>query len=243
MTASSAWGDDQEKFGAHRARLNLDRSPQGWTASVEDRSPWLQVNLKDPFIITRIATQGYGGNVDQWVEKYRMSWKTEEGVWRNYSVPHRVSSSAVNWKTKVITFFILKQYITLVSNIFIHIRWYQEVTSNAIVYSKRGMSKQTCCPAEGKKRELTSTSSIITQKICESEVWKCVQFIKCVCTLCLQIFHGNKDKTSVVSHSLGNPIKSSAVRFWPLTKHNFVSMRTELYGCLAGEWPRRRYSL
>ena len=122
MTASSAWGDDQEKFGAHRARLNLDRSPQGWTASVEDRSPWLQVNLRDPFIITRIATQGYGGNIDQWVEKYRMSWKTEEGVWRNYSVPHRVSSGAVNWKTKVIIFFILKQYTTLVSNIFIHIR-------------------------------------------------------------------------------------------------------------------------
>ena len=51
----------------------------------------------------------------------------------------------------------------------------------------------------------------------------------------MQIFHGNKDRTSVVSHNLGNTIKSSNVRFWPLNKHNFISMRTELYGCLAGK--------
>lgn len=147
LTASSAWNDDKEKFGAHRARLNLARWPQGWTANVEDRSPWLEVELNEPFIVTRVATQGYGGTIDQWVEKYRISWKNEEGIWRNYSVPHRVSSSAVHWKTK--------------------------------------------------------------------------------------IFHGNKDKASVVPHTLGNAIRSSTVRFWPLIKHNFVSMRMELYGCLA----------
>lgn len=102
LTASSAWEGDHDKFGAQRGRLNLNRWPQGWTASVEDLSPWFQVNLKHPFIITRLATQGYGGPLDQWVEKYRMSWKNEEGDWRNYSVPHRVKSSAVHWKTKVI---------------------------------------------------------------------------------------------------------------------------------------------
>lgn len=106
MTASSAWSDNEEKFGAQRARLNLDRWPQGWTAHVEDRFPWLQVNLNDPFIVTRIATQGYGGTIDQWVKKYRMSWKNEQGDWRNYSVPHRVSSSAIHWKTKVIISYI-----------------------------------------------------------------------------------------------------------------------------------------
>ena len=102
LTASSAWEDDHDKFGAQRGRLNLNRWPQGWTASVEDRSPWFQVNLKHPFIITRVATQGYGGSVDQWVEKYRVSWKSEEEVWRNYSVPRHVKTSAVLWKNKVI---------------------------------------------------------------------------------------------------------------------------------------------
>ena len=102
LTASSAWEDDHDKFGAQRGRLNLNRWPQGWTASVEDRSPWFQVNLKHPFIITRVATQGYGGSVDQWVEKYRVSWKSEEEVWRNYSVPRQVKTSAVLWKNKVI---------------------------------------------------------------------------------------------------------------------------------------------
>ena len=105
LTASSAWRDDKEQFGAHRARLNLNRWPQGWTASVEDTSPWLQVNLKDPFIITRVATQGYGGTIDQWVERYRMSWENDEGIWRNYSIPRRVSNSAVHWKTKVIILY------------------------------------------------------------------------------------------------------------------------------------------
>ena len=102
LTASSAWEDDHDKFGAQRGRLNLNRWPQGWTASVEDRSPWFQVNLKHPFIITRMATQGYGGSVDQWVEKYRVSWKSEEEDWRNYSVPRQVKTSAVLWKNKVI---------------------------------------------------------------------------------------------------------------------------------------------
>lgn len=113
LTASSVWSDDKEKFGAHRARLNLARWPQGWTASVEDRAPWLQVNLIDPFIVTGIATQGYGGTIDQWVKKYRMSWKSEDGMWHNYSIPHRVSSSTVHWKTKVITFYFFREYIFL----------------------------------------------------------------------------------------------------------------------------------
>lgn len=65
---------------------------------------------------------------------------------------------------------------------------------------------------------------------------KIVKFSHTAFYLVLQIFHGNKDRMSVVSHTLGNTIKSSAVRFWPLIKHNFVSMRAELYGCLAGNW-------
>ncbi|KAK2562119.1 Neuropilin-1 [Acropora cervicornis] len=152
LAASSAWSNDPKKFGAQRARLNLNRWPSGWTANAKDLSPWLQVNLNDPFIVTRVATQGYGGASDQWVESYRMSWKNGEGIWRNYSIPHRrLSTSKVQWKTK--------------------------------------------------------------------------------------IFHGNKDRTSVVSHTLGKAIKSSTIRIWPLRKHNFVSLRAELYGCLAEPSP------
>lgn len=105
LAASSAWSNDPKKFGAQRARLNLNRWPSGWTANAKDLSPWLQVNLNDPFIVTRVATQGYGGASDQWVESYRMSWKNGEGMWRNYSIPHRrLSTSKVQWKTKVINF-------------------------------------------------------------------------------------------------------------------------------------------
>lgn len=101
LKASSAWSEDQGKFGAQRARLNLTEWPQGWTANVEDKAPWLEVDLRDDIVITQVATQGHGGTVDQWVKSYWMSWENDEGQWLNYSVPHRHRNSAVNWKTKV----------------------------------------------------------------------------------------------------------------------------------------------
>lgn len=147
LTASSVRRDDQQKSGSDSTGPSLSQLPHGWTADAEDLSPWLQVNLKDYFIVTGVATKGYGGKVEQWVETYRLSWKNGEGIWRNYSIPHRVTTSEVQWNTK--------------------------------------------------------------------------------------IFHGNKDGPSLVSHTLGNAIRSSVIRIWPLTKHNLVSMRAELYGCLA----------
>ena len=51
-------------------------------------------------------------------------------------------------------------------------------------------------------------------------------------TLVLQVFLGNSDSGTVVTHVLIPPIKARYVRLLPVEWHNYISLRTELYGCL-----------
>ena len=53
--------------------------------------------------------------------------------------------------------------------------------------------------------------------------------------LCLisQVFNGNQDSQSVVSHKLRQAITARYIRFKPLARHGYrLGMRTEIYGCL-----------
>ena len=90
-------------FGGHRARLNRSEWPQGWTANPADREPWLQLKLNESFIVSKVATQGYGGSVDQWMKKYTLMWQIDSSVddWLVYKVPERNVNSQVHWKLKV----------------------------------------------------------------------------------------------------------------------------------------------
>lgn len=74
LTASSVWMGIST-FGPQRARLNSNKWPQGWSASIKDQNPWLKVNLGSNHVITAIATQGYGNAIfNEWVESYYISW-------------------------------------------------------------------------------------------------------------------------------------------------------------------------
>lgn len=99
LKASSAWNHEHIRYGAHRARLNITSWPQGWTANKDDNSPWLQVNLQDDFIITQVATQGFGGSLRQWVKSYKLTFIDDKRVWRDYYVPRTVGES--DWRIKV----------------------------------------------------------------------------------------------------------------------------------------------
>ena len=48
----------------------------------------------------------------------------------------------------------------------------------------------------------------------------------------LQVFLGNSDSGTVVTHVLIPPIKARYVRLIPVEWHNYISLRMELYGCL-----------
>lgn len=46
-----------------------------------------------------------------------------------------------------------------------------------------------------------------------------------------QVFQGNTDKDTVVSHVFPQHISARYIRIWPETWINRVAMRIELYGC------------
>ena len=50
----------------------------------------------------------------------------------------------------------------------------------------------------------------------------------------MQVFDGNTDKDTVISHELNPPIEAAFIRFRPVTWHSWISMRVELYGCTQG---------
>lgn len=74
LSASSVWMG-VNTFGPKQARLNNQKWPQGWSADLRDENPWLKVSLDADYVITGIATQGYGNPVfNEWVEKYSLVW-------------------------------------------------------------------------------------------------------------------------------------------------------------------------
>ena len=49
-----------------------------------------------------------------------------------------------------------------------------------------------------------------------------------------QVFKGNSDRHTVVSHVLSPPITARFIRFHPKTWHGHISMRVEILGCYKG---------
>ena len=83
VASTSSFGNDQEMFGAHRARL---RSPSGYRAdpSAVKKVSFHAITVKLPkaMIVTGIATQGLAG---EWVTRYRLMASQNE----NDYVPFR----------------------------------------------------------------------------------------------------------------------------------------------------------
>ena len=50
-----------------------------------------------------------------------------------------------------------------------------------------------------------------------------------------QIFAGNLDRHTVVSHDLKNPIIAKVIRINPITWHSYICLRAEFYGCREGK--------
>ncbi|XP_066293420.1 uncharacterized protein [Branchiostoma lanceolatum] len=74
--------------GPHRARLN---SPYGWTASVDDRQPYIQVDLGETKMVTGVVTQGKPGE-DQWVRSYTIQYQGKD-----VGSISRLGTTSVKW--------------------------------------------------------------------------------------------------------------------------------------------------
>lgn len=62
------------------------------------------MNLQEDFIVTQVATQGFGGALRQWVKSYKLAFMDDKRNWRDYYVPRTVGES--EWRIKVILFVI-----------------------------------------------------------------------------------------------------------------------------------------
>ncbi|CAH3172071.1 unnamed protein product, partial [Porites evermanni] len=72
LHASSAFHNDFNTFGPHRARLNITSWPQGYRSATDQlSSSWFKVEIGRIMVITGIATQGYGDvSVNEWLTAY-----------------------------------------------------------------------------------------------------------------------------------------------------------------------------
>lgn len=50
-----------------------------------------------------------------------------------------------------------------------------------------------------------------------------------------QVFAGNTDRYTVVTHDLENPIITKFIRILPITWQSRIALRAEFYGCKKGE--------
>lgn len=64
---------------------------------------------------------------------------------------------------------------------------------------------------------------------------KVLEFLKKVSFLLFQVFAGNFDRYTVVSHDLKNPIIAKVIRINPIPWRSYISLRVEFYGCREGK--------
>jgi len=76
ITASSEWN---AYHGPSNARLSFTagRGKTGaWSSRINDKSQWIQVDLREKFQVTKMATQGRQDHA-QWVTQYKVSYSTD----------------------------------------------------------------------------------------------------------------------------------------------------------------------
>jgi len=67
---------------AKNGRLNFVAG-SSWCASTSDTSPHLQIDLRIPYIICAVSTQG-NSKGSQWVESYTLQSSTDGTTWTDY---------------------------------------------------------------------------------------------------------------------------------------------------------------
>ncbi|XP_077567009.1 lactadherin-like isoform X2 [Stigmatopora nigra] len=86
ITASSAfrtWGIEAFTWHPHYARLDKQGKTNAWTAAINSKSEWLQVDLQSPKKLTGIITQGAKdfGNI-QFVSAFKVAYSDDGWSWK-----------------------------------------------------------------------------------------------------------------------------------------------------------------
>ena len=88
ITASTIWGSIGGRHEPWRARLNnVPNLPNGhvgsWSAALNRVGEWLQIDLGEETVVTKLATQGRP-SADQWVTSYKILFSLDSGKWEEY---------------------------------------------------------------------------------------------------------------------------------------------------------------
>ncbi|EDO26763.1 predicted protein, partial [Nematostella vectensis] len=78
--ALSASSELDDNHAACRGRLNSkieDDKQASWAAKENDENQWLQVNLGQEWEVTKVSTQGKGGESSHHVSSYTLSFSTD----------------------------------------------------------------------------------------------------------------------------------------------------------------------
>ncbi|XP_058476501.1 contactin-associated protein-like 5 isoform X1 [Solea solea] len=71
------------RYAAYNAKLNRRDGAGGWSPMVTDQGPWIQVDLREQFEVTAVATQGRYDSWD-WVSSYLLLYSDTGRVWKQY---------------------------------------------------------------------------------------------------------------------------------------------------------------
>jgi len=85
LTASTIYGS---VCAAKLARLNLaagSGKAGSWCTKKNDVNQWLQIDLRTPTTVTKVATQGRQ-DASQWITSYSLSYSLAGSFWVQYTV-------------------------------------------------------------------------------------------------------------------------------------------------------------
>ncbi|PFX15365.1 G-protein coupled receptor GRL101 [Stylophora pistillata] len=195
-----------------QGRLHFQATPGragSWSAGLKDSSPWLQVdlNIKNTRV-TGVATQGRNGPFAQWVTEYLLQYSNGGVSFKYYREPRQTKAKSVMkpWEWKTVQFR-MDKFLLLHNGMDI-----LPQTREDYALKPHEKNREDGQPAKG----IQGNGSKL--------IWE-------VITLKSQEFTGNMDRDTIVHHKLNPAIKARYIRLQPLTWHNWISLRMELYGC------------
>ena len=103
ITSSTFW----KRLASAKGRLN---GATAWAAGQNDQNQWIQVDLGEQKIVTKIATQGRN-NYDQWVTSYGVSYSLNGQTFNQYQV-HSIDKVTYNQLT-VYMLYVIKNRIAV----------------------------------------------------------------------------------------------------------------------------------
>ena len=84
VTASSSWSVAKHApWGGRLNNLPTNNSCGCWVARTLNQGEWLQIDLGEERLLTKLATQGRP-SFDQWVRTYKILFSSDGTSWKEY---------------------------------------------------------------------------------------------------------------------------------------------------------------